>query len=226
MTNPLENLSTGWWSFSLPGYRDHPQPTTYSLFSYEDLPPINVPGDANWSWLEAQPLQEEWSLKENSYPDGSETDLTHLKRLIAQAEFELPAQFTAFMASPSLHERIRSCTACMLELGDFIVRTTDPPGGLIIQFLVDQQGVLRWYLYADAAGGQAVLVSGEVFGLIYDPDQVRRDEINLFNEEFWLCASSFEEFICRFWLENEIWFRLDKGLPLDERQQAYLDHYR
>jgi hypothetical protein len=115
----------------------------------------------------------------------------------------------------------------MLELSDFPVRTSFPPDGVIIQFLVDQQGVLRWYLFTDSIGNLAVLSSGEVYGLIYDPNEEPVNEIDLFKEDFWLCAPSFHEFIYRFWLENEVWFRLSEGQePTTPEQTSYLYHYR
>jgi len=226
MDNPLASLKTGWWSFALPGYRDHPKPATYSLFSYEGLPPVEVPSDVNWHWLESQPPHERWSLAANGYPDGSKPDLSQLHRLIAQAGFRLPLHFTTFMDSPSLHARIRSCTACLLELSDFLVPTSAPPAGLMIQFLVDQQGCLRWYLFADALGNHCVLASPEVYGLAYHPDQAPIGELDLFHEDIWVCAQSFGQFIYRFWLENEIWFGLAEGRqPATKLQRDYLSHY-
>lgn len=227
MTAPLADMRTGWWSFSLPGYRDHPTPTTYSLFSYEQLPKIEFPGHGGWAWLQSQPPQEQWSLSVNSYPDGSIADMSHLRSLMEQIPFALPAEFVKFLEAPSLHRRIRSCTACMLELSDFPVWTTSPPDGVILQFLVDQQGILRWYFFVDSQGNQAVLASGEAYGLHYSPDEIPRTETNLFVENLWLCAPSFPEFICRFWIENEIWFALAEGRqPTTPQQRDYLNHYR
>jgi len=224
---PLAELKTGWWSFSLPGYREHPKITSYSLFPFDDLPPLEAHVDVNWRWLQAQPVHEQWSLAENGYPDGSKANLSQLGALLDKTPFALPPEFTTFMESPSLHNRIRSCTACLLELSDIPVFTSAPPDGVIIQFLVDQQSVLRWHLFADAQGRQAVLVSGEIYGLIYDPIELPRNQIDLFQEEFWLCAPSFSDFIVRFWLENEIWFTLFEGKqPATGQQRAYLNHYR
>lgn len=227
MAGPLADMRTGWWSFSLPGYRDDSVLTTYSLFSYEDLPKIKGTRYANWDWLKSQPPRDEWSLAANSYPDGSRGDLSHLRSLISQISLEIPAEFVTFLETPALHARIRSCTSCMLELSDFPVYTSAPPHGVIIQFLVDQQGVLRWYLFTDSFGNQAVLSSGEVYGLIYDPNEEPLNEIDLFKEDFWLCAPSFHEFIYRFWLENEVWFSLSEDQePTTPEQISYLSHYR
>jgi hypothetical protein len=226
MADSLADLKTGWWSFSLPGYRDHPTPATYSLFSYKKLPTIQAPADPDWHWLESQPQQAKWSLSANSYPDGSRPDLSHLRPLLEQLAFEMPAEFVAFFEMPSLHRRIRSCTGCMLELSDFPVSTRAPPNGAIIQFLVDQQSVLRWYLFADSASTQAVLVSGEVYGMDYSPTAGRRESIDLFRDDFWLCAHSFYEFIFRFWLENEVCFALTERRQPTPEQLDYLSYYQ
>jgi hypothetical protein len=220
------NLKTGWWSFALPGFRDHPYPTTYSLFSYEELPPIAAPTDHTFTWLRSQPRHEEWSLATNGYPDGSLADLSWLPQLIAQTEVALPPAFVEFMQDVALHERIRSCTACFLELGDYVVRVTKPVAGVLVHFLSDQQSCLQWYLFAGRSGDHCVMVSGEIYGLQFEPGKGRRDEVDLSEEEMWMCAPSFTDFVYRFWLENETWFNLYDGEPLSQIQKHYLEHYR
>ena len=39
-------------------------------------------------------------------------------------------------------------------------------------------------------------------------------------------AESFEAFLCRFWLENEIWFADYQGAPPPDVGQRYIDLYR
>jgi hypothetical protein len=220
------NLKTGWWSFALPGLRDHPYPTTYSLFAYEDLPPIDAPTDETFQWLRLEPKHEQWSLAINGYPNAPNPDLSQLPDLIAQAHVRLPPAFVNFMQIASLHEHIRSCTACFLELNDYVVRVTKPLDGVLLHFLSDQQYCLQWYLYASQSGDHCVVVSGETYGLQFKPDEERRDDVDLSKEEMWMCAPSFTDFIYRFWLENEIWFNLSDGKPLSPIQKDYLEHYR
>ena len=175
MMKPLSLLKAGWWCFALPGYREHPTPTTYSLFPYEELPPLNAPDDPALRWLQSKPPHQEWSLAENGYSDGSKPDLGRLPELIAQAEADIPPAFITFMQSPWLHERIRSCTACYLELSDYVVQTSNPAKGVLIHFLSDQQWCLHWYLYAARSGAHCVAVSGEAYGFDFDPAEPRRD---------------------------------------------------
>jgi hypothetical protein len=225
MTWPPE-LKTGWWFLALPGYRDQPYPANYFLFSYETLPPITAPTDHTFTWLRTEPRHEEWSLATNGYPDGSRADLSLLPELISQAQQNLPPAFVEFIQTRSLHERIRSCTACFLELNRYMVYVTEPVNGILLHFLSDQANGLHWYLYASKIGDHSVIVSEEIFGLYFEPDEERRDQVDLSKEEIRVCAPSFTDFIYRFWLENEIWFNLSERKPLSPIQRDYLEHYR
>ena len=75
-------MRTGWWSFELPQYRPHPKRSTYSLFSYEDLPPIRQTPDSDFRWLKSQPVKER-SLAQGRYADGSKPDLNKLSAILA-----------------------------------------------------------------------------------------------------------------------------------------------
>jgi hypothetical protein len=39
-------------------------------------------------------------------------------------------------------------------------------------------------------------------------------------------AESFEAFMCRFWLENEIWFAAHEETPMPAACQEYIEQYR
>lgn len=222
--DPFSQLKTGWFCFALPGIRDHPSNyTTYSLFAYETLPPLQVPEEDSLGWLLSQPLQPRWSLAENG---DTRPDLSKLPDLAARGQVGLPAEFSTLMQSEALQARLRSCTACFLELNNYVVRTRRPAEGVLLHFLSDQQWCLHWHLYLTLSGAHCVLVSGEAYGFDFDPQEPRRAEIDLLAEEVWLCAPTFAEFLYRFWLENEIFFRLFDKLPLTAEQQAYADFYR
>jgi hypothetical protein len=54
------------------------------------------------------------------------------------------------------------------------------------------------------------------------------ERVDLSGIEFACCASSFSEFLYRFWIENEIWYSLiddDSQRPLKTFEQAYVNHY-
>jgi len=43
--------------------------------------------------------------------------------------------------------------------------------------------------------------------------------------ELAFCAESFETFVCRFWLENEIWFAAFEGAPMLAAGVQYIKQY-
>jgi hypothetical protein len=78
-------------------------------------------------------------------------------------------------------------------------------------------------LYVNSIGEHCVLVSENPYGIQgFDLPA----SINIEVEPIWFCASSFMEFVYRFWLENEIWFTLvDKDRSLTTIENSYLMHY-
>ena len=220
------NRRMGWWGVELPGYREGLG--TYTLYSYEELPPIQEAVDDSFVWLEAHP-QWQASISEYAY---NQQERASIESLQEQAGVALPAAFHTFMASKELQRRVRSCTDCYLELGDRPVRTAGATPGYLIHFLSDSQWVLHWFLFVGDDGQEAVVASPNPYGMKGDETDealnklYQRDGIDLMQEATWFCAASFSDFIYRFWLENEIWFaaEFDKE-GLTAVQQAYMDHY-
>jgi hypothetical protein len=218
-----------WLSIELAGYRDHPEEySTYSLFSYESLPPLAndlFRGDFQW-------------LKENSQEDPESEKLpdpeSKINRLVSstsQIGLNLPDEFVMFMSSSDLRNRIRSCTDCYFDLSDQIVEYTSTGQGYLIRFLSDSQGCLFWYLYLTEAGEHCVVVSPTYFGCDPndedDEDEDDDDDFELEDAEVYFCAPGFEEFLYRFWIENEIWYALSyENKPLTREQEIYVEHYK
>src|SRR5947209_3456786 len=98
--NNLPSLAKGWWSFDLPGHREHPKSATYSLFAYESLPPIQDPLDDQFAWLQAESPKKD-TLADGEYATGEKPDLSGLARFMRQPNVTLPASFVTFMQSPS-----------------------------------------------------------------------------------------------------------------------------
>ncbi len=224
MSTISSGIRTGWWSFELPRYRPHPTPSTYSLFAYEDLPPIWEKLDDGFQWLKSQPAKVR-SLTEGCYSDGSKPDLTKLSAIVRRCSVNIPASFTTFIQSPDLHERIRSCTDCYLDVADHAVKTKGTTDGYLIHFLSDSQWCVHWYIHLDSSGQECVITSLNAYGFEFE-DSLASYDIDLVQEDVWFSAPSFSEFIYRFWLENEIWYALasDKR-PLMALEQMYVDHY-
>jgi hypothetical protein len=137
----LSRLPRDWWGIELPGYREPPDGyATYSEFG-SDLPPIERALDQELACLMSEPAVP-GSLADNdptSAPTrpASEQDLIDL---LAGTHLDLPASFARFINEAAPRTRVRSCTACYLDLADAAVPA---PGGSLIHFLSDQQWVLH-----------------------------------------------------------------------------------
>lgn len=218
---PLDQLARTWASCELPGYRPHPAKyATYSGFEYDELPPIERALDDDLAWLECERAVEP-SIASDQPGRAREATSTNLSGLLADEFLALPPSFTAFVGDLDLQQRVRSCTDCYLDLGDFVV---DVEGaGSLIHILSDSQWVLHWLLYVGETA-EAVIVTPSPLGFELGEESIRRFELGATAAA--VCAPSFNEFIYRLWLENELWFSLAvEHSALTAEQQRYLDHY-
>ncbi len=235
---------TGWWSFGLPGYR--PARGTYDLYPYEMLPPIHA-AEANnqLDWL-LSPFLRTPSIRIDERPSHqtsilNATHLTDMRTAATALQLTLPDSFITFLQSPTLQERVPSCTACYLDRGTRLIPCPLGSDGYLLRFLNDQQWCLFWYLYLTPRGEHCVVASPAGFdcwdGEAEDegdeevpeevseevsegPDQESLERVTVY------CAPSFATFLYRFWLENEIWYVLWKqDRPLTEHEQRYLQDY-
>jgi hypothetical protein len=229
VSNVRQLLKRGWYFSELPGYRSHPSKfRTYSLFPYDELPAIEEEL-TDFSWLLRDHMKDQ-SLLDGMYPDGSKPDLSKLAELQNSINISFPSSFIDFINSDDLKGRVRSCTDCYLDLGDCLVHTSGVEKGYLTHFMSDSQWILHWYLYLDESGDHCVLVSEAGFGFQHiDMDSPRKfDRDGLFQlnqKQIWLCAESFQEFIYRFWIENEIYFSLTVDpKPLSDLQKKYVGY--
>jgi hypothetical protein len=88
-------------------------------------------------------------------------------------------------------------------------------------------------MYLDADGNEAVVMPSSLEHLGYGPDfypdpyDTAWDEVEIEpGGRLEVCADSFVEFIYRFWLENELWQSLRRGLPLPPAQADYVTRLR
>lgn len=217
----MQEFPKGWWSFALPGYRELPEPTTYALFPYEDLPPVKDPGN-NYSWLTAAPPRQHSIASDTVNFSAKFGDLMpHIAAL-------LPDSFRVFTLTANLQTRVRSCTDCFLEAPDFLIHTAPPLDGWLVHFLSDSHSVLHWYLHLNPDGSHFVVVSPEAFGFRGEEEPGLDWEnftVNILEHQAWFCAQTFSEFLYRFWLENEIWFALHEKKPLTAAQKKYIGFY-
>lgn len=231
-------LARGWPSIELPGYREHPANlATYSIFEYERLPPLERHLDDQLSWLLAEPSVEHSLAGGHSNEGDPVRPATgaDLDALTEGSAVPLPPAFETFVRMPEPRSRVRSCTACYLDLGDFPV--AGPGGSWLIHFLSDQQWVRHWLLYVDRNGTEAIVSTYPPYGFALGPsedepewaldfDPAKSNELKPGASESVLCADSFSEFLYRFWIENEIWYALsDPPRELTTEQQRYVEHY-
>jgi hypothetical protein len=233
MAKALPELPRRWPSIDLPGYRAHlTDYATYSAFEYASLPPIERELDEELGWLRSErPVEESLAASDPHDPQPSRKATTkELEALLGGRKLELPRSFQTFVASPEPRSRVRSCTACYLDLGDFPVRVASD--GWLVHFLSDQQWALHWLLFTGADGSEAVVVTELPAGFEADDDSPRAFPAGLdpASTEAAVCAESFSEFLYRFWIENEIWFALagegTNARPLTDEQARYAEHYR
>lgn len=225
----LPSLPRAWWSTDLPGYREHPRPfATYSAFPYAELPAIERSLDPELNWLLQQP-HVPGSLGQvddhDPVPERAATK-AELNALLHGTTIELPPAFKTFISEPEPRMRVRSATACYLDLAQFAVDVAG--GGSLIHFLSDQQWILHWLLYVGGDGSEAVLVSETPLG--FEADERRFARFDPASDGASVCAGSFSEFLYRFWIDNEIYFRSVRNAtdeaPLTDEQRRYAEHFR
>jgi hypothetical protein len=231
VTKGLPELPRRWWSVDLPGYRDYPTYATYAAFDYEALPPIERKLDDDLAWIQREPVVMD-SLGERPRGDPGprrEATAEQLDLLLGRRDIALPRAFRNFIRSTEPRLRVRSATACYLDLAEFAVPVVG--GGWLIHFLSDQQWILHWLLFAGPDGSEAVVVTEDPLGFNPDEGSPRRfdREFDPSTSEAAVCAATFGEFLYRFWIENEIWFTLidreHEARPLSVEQARYVRHY-
>jgi hypothetical protein len=103
--------------------------------------------------------------------------------------------------------------------------------GHLVHFLSDSQFCAHWYLHVLSTGHAAVLVSEDPYCfLVENADWIenpacRSEQVDIAALDFRLCATSFSEFLFRFWIENEIWYAIhvdEHRRPLTSLEIDYL----
>ncbi|MBA4062226.1 MAG: hypothetical protein C0501_00705 [Isosphaera sp.] len=203
-----------WIGTDLPGCRH--VDGTYGGSGYHTLPPLPVErfrGD--WRWL-----------LPNGHVPQPVAHGTRLAGLAAARGLTLPPGFVALADDRAARALVRSCTDCSFNWAKAVAHSPAGEGGSLIRFYADSQGCVFWYLYATPTGYSCVVASPNFYG---DGDAGPEEEPGA----VWFCAPSFEAFVYRTWVENEIWFRSVKPTsdfhdprPMTPEMRAYVDHYR
>jgi hypothetical protein len=210
------------------GYREVGAHGTYGLFDCAELPPIERALDNDLAWLLGEPIAGDWAIVGGAERDA---DRRAWSKMAGFSDIVLPSSFEAFVASSEPACRIRSATGCYVERADFVVSVVG--GGQLVHFLSDQQWIRHWLVYIDDGGAESVVSTYPPYGFAeerepdefdpgYTPESLRSFDPG--SADAIVCADSFSEFLYRFWIENEIFFRQKEG-GLTPEQQRYLDHY-
>ena len=165
--------------------------------------------DGTFAWLTDTSTHDEWAIG-----DRCANDLpAQLDSAIASAEehgLKLPPEFVTFIGTPEWHKHLRSVTACYLNLAESVLPFAN---GFLLRFLHDQQDCAFWYLYLNADGSDHCVVSSSEY---FDAADMDYEIDELKETDFHIWETSFERFMSRFWIENEILFaKYDNTDPPD-----------
>jgi uncharacterized protein (TIGR02996 family) len=197
----LTNFEFAWWGTGIGPARE--AGGTYQRFQYHDQPPLPVETfDGTFAWLRE-------SKPKFSYPCGPMWKAFCAER--RNQGYFVPGEFERFLSDKDLPARIKSCT------DNYFERPPDPTAGhstpsaewedgLLVTFYADSQYCVLWGIllprepgrYAPILAGppDALFpgIWGDTEGEAYDPGKPV------------LAASQFEQFVFRWWIENEIWY--------------------
>lgn len=225
---------SGWWGVGLEGLRE--DRGTYTLYPYESLPPLPVDRfQGSFQWLENSTTwdrlgQVDWQ----SWQERMRSGVGRVTAEAARLNLGLPTAFPSFMENVEWLARTRSCTDCYFGLPARIAPSPAGEGGSLIRFYSDSQSCLHWYVYVTGKQYHCVVVSGKFYGgdWAWENEYGGSDvgdggEEEQGPDELWFCAPSFEAFMYRWWIENEIWYGLSYDHhPLTPDEQVYVEHYR
>jgi hypothetical protein len=174
----------------------------------EQLPPL-APVDGSFRWLRAPVYEGQPTAlvadDGESITEDPRVVAKQFSRLVGQvraASLELPASFVTFMSTPSFAARMNSVNGGYFEIGK--LKDTHVP------FFTDPQ-TFSWVLMLESGGRHSIAFAHP------DPDDLST------LVDFTTCAPSFEQFIHRWWIENQIARALLREEPIvDEDLRAYL----
>lgn len=180
-----------------------------------ELRELPFAADGSFAWLIKTPTHKEWAIGERQVQEIP----SQLASVIASARSHgvaLPEEFVTFIGTPTLHDHVRSTSACFLDVAEAVLPFEN---GHLVRFLADQQGCGYWYLYVEE-GDHCVVGSPDFF----DADDMN-DEDDLDEASFQFCGESFVAFLMRFWLENEVGFAGFDSTPMPNVNRRFIDLY-
>jgi hypothetical protein len=200
----MPGIPRHWWTIGVPGVLER-RHATYWPLPLDAMPPVGRTFNGTLDWL-LDTEAHNWSLQRGP-DDPAERDANAAGLHAIAPGLSSPPAFRLFIEDPEPRRHIRSATACYLDLAHFAIPVSD--GGVLVHFLSDQQWVLHWLLYLGPDGSEAVVVCGNPLGFDDGESEPLR-LVNLSDAQDWLavCSETFEEFLYRLWIENDLFHRL------------------
>jgi hypothetical protein len=193
---------------------------TYGRYDFAQLPPLPFHLSGSLDWLAEAPRHSDNVGEQRSKENAAA--FIQLQSICELKGIRLPATFAKLFSTPSLQQRIRSNTLCFLDLCPSVVPS--PVGrGNLIRFLADSQGCIFWYVYLNEDGSDHAIVSSPDF---YGTEAEQWNDEVPDPSAISFSAECFESFLCRFWLENEIWLAEYEKTPMPEAGRTYIEQYR
>jgi hypothetical protein len=205
-------------TIQVPGSSPRTLFATYVAYPIDELPvpPRDVAG---LEWLKQAPRHPDDYMAtafESAVRDPSPDAVTELLGDLAS----LPADVRGFIED-GLRDRLRSATDSYFDLGDSVVPVD---GGRLLHLISDSQWVFHWLLYLGDDGDSAVVGTSFPAGFNLDPH-----DVTFWQKESWgyvVVADSFAEFIWRWWMDNEVFYRVAvEGATLKAAEQTYVEQY-
>jgi uncharacterized protein (TIGR02996 family) len=224
---------SAWKNFDLGSLRE--EDGTYGTWPYDSIPALQVQemrGEFQYLTVRRTPADRGDDRTSPRYRQKFERMLSDA----AGKGIRLPEVFVKFMNNPDLHNTYRSVTDCFFTFPDdnLPIRTNSFGNALHVFFYSDSQDCLHWDLYVHPSGGHCVIARWlEYFDAA--PPEPDNDRASPSEPRAWFVAPSFEAFVFRVWLENQIWYiehadflrrRGETPPAITPAIQAYMDHYR
>lgn len=215
----LAGLPRAWVTIHVPGTPVEGGLATYYAYPSDRLP--SVPSDVTTLAFLSQAARhpEDYMAQ---HCEWAEADLS--PRTVADVLGNvqaLPDDFSRFLDGDGLRDRLRSATDSYFDLAHSAVEVAD---GRLLHLVSDSQWVYHWLLYLSDSGDSAVVGTSFPAGFNLDDD-----EADFWRTEEWgftLVADSFAEFAWRWWMDNEIFYRVHvEKSGLTAEQQRYVDGY-
>jgi len=223
--DPLAQVPSGWWWSGLPGLEVE---NTYDRIPLDRLPSIRRDLSGKWDWVPTVAAPLDWSIADRDDPEAFLEDAEAVG-------VPIPNSLRGFILRPELRRSIRSGTGCWWSLGEgrgVVARAAiveamrekgadvevDEHGPLafvpslgryVVRFLTDQQDCIFWFLVLGDSDGPVIASFDDLTGELSEAPEI------------WRVSSTFEEFMYRFWIENEIFFRMNERVALTAEQEAY-----